>query len=41
MEAHLHLIQQADKDPLLRLKSSKVFRSGDRDLVLLKTCPSM
>ena len=35
--AHLHLIQQADKDPLLRVEElKKVFRSGDRDLVLFE-----
>lgn len=33
----MHLIQQADKDPLLRVEElKKVFRSGDRDLVLFE-----
>jgi lipoprotein-releasing system ATP-binding protein len=33
----LHLISQAEKDPLLRVQDlKKVFRSGDRDLVLFE-----
>lgn len=33
----MHLIPQADKDPLLRVEDlKKVFRSGDRDLVLFE-----
>ena len=35
--AQLHLISQAEKDPLLRVQElRKVFRSGDRDLVLFE-----